>query len=119
MPTGRPQGGRAPDYDDWTTLTGEGTYGLNGDIIVYDSVRKDSLELSSMGIRVDREALERQLTLTGKEERKDLYWHSRLLNGEFPQTIGGGDRTVEDVYVHSQKSSYRRGAGFRVAERDP
>ncbi|MDC7248116.1 MAG: aspartate--ammonia ligase, partial [Sphaerochaetaceae bacterium] len=87
---GRPQGGRAPDYDDWTTLTGEGTYGLNGDIIVYDSVRKDSLELSSMGIRVDREALERQLTLTGKEERKDLYWHSRLLNGEFPQTIGGG-----------------------------
>ena len=43
-----------------------------------------------MGIRVDRETLERQLTLTGKEERKALYWHSRLLNGEFPQTIGGG-----------------------------
>ncbi len=83
-------GGRAPDYDDWSTPTGNETFGLNGDIIVWDEVRKDSLELSSMGIRVDNIALDRQLTITGKEERKSLYWHSRLLKGEFPQTVGGG-----------------------------
>ena len=87
---GEPQGGRAPDYDDWTTPTSDKTFGLNGDIIVWDDVRNDSLELSSMGIRVDQETLERQLALTHKEERKELYWHSRLLNGEFPQTVGGG-----------------------------
>jgi len=85
-----PQGGRAPDYDDWTTPTSDSTFGLNGDIIVWDDVRKDSLELSSMGIRVDQETLKRQLALTNKEERENLYWHSRLLKGEFPQTIGGG-----------------------------
>ena len=83
-------GGRAPDYDDWTTVAENGQAGLNGDIIVWDSVRGDSLELSSMGIRVDRETLLRQLAITGAEDRKDLYWHKRLLDGEFPQTIGGG-----------------------------
>ncbi len=72
---------RAPDYDDWS---------LNGDIIVWDTVRKDSLELSSMGIRVNKEALVRQLEISGKTERLDLYWHKRLMAGEFPQTIGGG-----------------------------
>ncbi len=84
------QGGRAPDYDDWSTPTSDTTFGLNGDIIVWDRVRQDSLELSSMGIRVDAESLLRQLSLTGKEERKELYWHSRLLGGEFPQSVGGG-----------------------------
>lgn len=83
-------GGRAPDYDDWSTKTADGYQGLNGDIIVWDYVREDSLELSSMGIRVNKEALNRQLELTNTEERAKLYWHSRLLNGEFPQTIGGG-----------------------------
>ena len=83
-------GGRAPDYDDWSTPTSDSTYGLNGDIVVWDYVRGDSLELSSMGIRVDNTTLTRQLQLTNKEDRKDLYWHSRLLKGEFPQTIGGG-----------------------------
>ncbi len=72
---------RAPDYDDWS---------LNGDIIVWDTVRKDSLELSSMGIRVNKEALVKQLKISGKEERLNLYWHKRLMAGEFPQTIGGG-----------------------------
>ncbi|MBO4387985.1 MAG: aspartate--ammonia ligase [Spirochaetales bacterium] len=81
---------RAPDYDDWSTPNEDGCYGLNGDIIVWDPVRKDSLELSSMGIRVDNEALIRQLEIRGVPERKDLYWHRRLLAGEFPQTIGGG-----------------------------
>ncbi len=83
-------GGRAPDYDDWTTLAEDGTAGLNGDIIVWDPIRKDSLELSSMGIRVDAETMKRQLTLTNTEERANLDWHRRLLAGEFPQTIGGG-----------------------------
>ena len=74
-------GSRAPDYDDWN---------LNGDIIVWDTVRQDSLELSSMGIRVNKEVMLSQLKEDGKEERVNLYWHKRLLNGEFPQTIGGG-----------------------------
>ena len=84
------QGGRAPDYDDWSTATDAGHVGLNGDIIVWDTVRQDSLELSSMGIRVDRETLLRQLAIRNCPERADLYWHKRLLNGELPQTIGGG-----------------------------
>ncbi len=85
-----PHSGRAPDYDDWSTPTDGIHHGLNGDIIVWDSVRKDSLELSSMGIRVDRDALLRQLKIRNTEERSSLYWHRRLLDGEFPQTIGGG-----------------------------
>ncbi|MGD1822454.1 MAG: aspartate--ammonia ligase [Pleomorphochaeta sp.] len=83
-------GGRAPDYDDWSTQTDSDHCGLNGDIIVWDNVRQDSLELSSMGIRVDNETLLRQLALENAEDRKELYWHKRLLNNEFPQTIGGG-----------------------------
>jgi aspartate--ammonia ligase len=84
------QGGRAPDYDDWSTATDLGHVGLNGDIIVWDTVRQDSLEISSMGIRVDKETLLRQLDIRSCPERADLYWHKRLLNGELPQTIGGG-----------------------------
>ena len=87
---GKSHGGRAPDYDDWTTVAEDNKAGLNGDIIVWDTVRQDSLELSSMGIRVDRETLKTQLKLSGKEERESLYWHRRLISGEFPQTIGGG-----------------------------
>ena len=83
-------GGRAPDYDDWSTQNSDGYYGLNGDIIVWDSVRNDSLELSSMGIRVSPQSLVRQLEIRGCKERADLYWHRRLLAGEYPQTIGGG-----------------------------
>jgi aspartate--ammonia ligase len=87
---GKSHGGRAPDYDDWTTPTPDGWKGLNGDIIVWDPVRNDSLELSSMGIRVDREALLRQLETCGAGQRASLYWHKRLLAGEFPQSVGGG-----------------------------
>ena len=90
MSDGVLHGGRAPDYDDWSTKNSDGYYGLNGDIIVWDSVREDSLELSSMGIRVSPESLVNQLKLRGCEERANLYWHKRLLAGEFPQTIGGG-----------------------------
>ena len=87
---GKPHSGRAPDYDDWSTPTGNGHAGLNGDIIVWDTVRNASLELSSMGIRVSRDSLLFQLKEKGCEERAGLYWHKRLLAGEFPQTIGGG-----------------------------
>lgn len=85
-----PHSGRAPDYDDWSTETDNGRHGLNGDIIVWDTVRNDSLELSSMGIRVNKEALLRQLEIRNCMERKDLYWHKRLLTGDYPQTVGGG-----------------------------
>jgi len=82
--------GRAPDYDDWTTDTGSGHHGLNGDIIVWNSVLQETFELSSMGIRVDREALLRQLKISGNQAREKLLFHKRLLNGELPLSIGGG-----------------------------
>ncbi len=87
---GKPHGSRAPDYDDWSTPTYEDYKGLNGDLIVWDNVREQALELSSMGIRVDKETLLRQLEISNALDRKTLYWHTRLLNDEFPQTIGGG-----------------------------
>ena len=81
---------RAPDYDDWSTPNEDGFEGLNGDLLVWYPVLGRSIELSSMGIRVDKEALERQLTIQGKEERKGLYFHQRLMNGQLPLSIGGG-----------------------------
>jgi len=81
---------RAPDYDDWTTENEEGFCGLNGDLLVWYPILGRAMELSSMGIRVDAEALLRQLKLTGKEERVGLYFHKRLLEGELPLSIGGG-----------------------------
>jgi aspartate--ammonia ligase len=85
-----PHDGRAPDYDDWTTETVNGCRGLNGDIIVWNSVLECPFELSSMGIRVDRESLLRQLDLTGTREREQLLFHQRLLREELPLSIGGG-----------------------------
>ncbi|MFC0229024.1 aspartate--ammonia ligase [Serratia aquatilis] len=87
---GKPHDVRAPDYDDWTSPTGEGLSGLNGDIVVWNPVLQDAFELSSMGIRVDAAALQNQLTLTDDLERLKLEWHQSLLRGEMPQTIGGG-----------------------------
>lgn len=81
---------RAPDYDDWSTPNEEGFAGLNGDLLVWYPTLNRSIELSSMGIRVDVEALNKQLQLQGKEERKELYFHKRLLEGSLPLTIGGG-----------------------------
>lgn len=89
LKNGEPHDGRAPDYDDWTTPTKRGR-GLNGDIIVWYPVLNQSLELSSMGIRVDPESLLRQLELTGNQERKKLEYHKKLLAGELPLSIGGG-----------------------------
>jgi len=88
LKSGEPHDGRAPDYDDWITPTEKGP-GLNGDIIVWYPVLERALELSSMGIRVDRESLIKQLEITGTLERKDLYFHQRLLKGELPLSVGG------------------------------
>lgn len=87
---GKKHDGRAPDYDDWTTPNSDGFLGLNGDILIWYPILDRSIELSSMGIRVDKEALLRQLALEGKEERKELYFHKRLLEDKLPQSIGGG-----------------------------
>ena len=81
LTNGEPHDGRAPDYDDWR---------LNGDIIVWYPVLNRSLELSSMGIRVDEEALQRQLTLAGCEERSELPFQKAILEKQLPYTIGGG-----------------------------
>lgn len=90
LKNGQRHDGRAPDYDDWTTETENGYKGLNGDIVVWNPVLERSFELSSMGIRVNKEALLKQLAIACCEERADLMWHKMLLNGELPQTIGGG-----------------------------
>lgn len=81
---------RAPDYDDYSTMAENGLPGLNGDLMIWYPVLQRAVELSSMGIRVDREALLRQLKESGKEDRKELYFHKRLLNGTLPLSIGGG-----------------------------
>ena len=79
--SGAPHDGRAPDYDDWR---------LNGDILFWNDVLGRAFEISSMGIRVDAESLDRQLTLAGCEDRRALPFHRMLLNDELPLTIGGG-----------------------------
>ena len=81
LKSGRPHDGRAPDYDDWT---------LNGDILFWDDVLGCAMEVSSMGIRVDPESMDRQLTLASCDDRRELPYHRALLNGELPLTIGGG-----------------------------
>lgn len=90
LPDGTIHDGRAPDYDDWITESGDGHCGLNGDLIVWNSVLNSAFELSSMGIRVSPDSLKKQLEVTGCENRKNLEFHSRLLNGELTQTLGGG-----------------------------
>ena len=90
LKNGQPHDGRAPDYDDWTTETSEKFKGLNGDILVWHSQLESSFELSSMGIRVDREALLKQLSLTGQESRLQFLFHSMLEKGELPLSLGGG-----------------------------
>ena len=81
LKSGTRHDGRAPDYDDWE---------LNGDILMWNPVLQRSFELSSMGIRVDAAAMDRQLTAAGCDHRRELPFHRMLLNGELPQSIGGG-----------------------------
>ena len=79
--SGKPHDGRSPDYDDWT---------MNGDILFWNDLLGCAFELSSMGIRVDPESLDRQLTISGCDDRRKLTYHKMLLAGELPLTIGGG-----------------------------
>ena len=79
--SGKKHDGRAPDYDDWE---------LNGDILLWDEVLNRSVELSSMGIRVDEEAMDRQLKAAGADDRRELEFHKAILNKELPYSIGGG-----------------------------
>ncbi|MBE5769278.1 MAG: aspartate--ammonia ligase [Clostridiales bacterium] len=81
LSNGQPHDGRAPDYDDWD---------LNGDLLYYFPTLDKAIEISSMGIRVDAEALDRQLTLSGCDNRRELTYHKMLLAGQLPLTIGGG-----------------------------
>ena len=81
LSNGQPHDGRAPDYDDWN---------LNGDLLYYSPLLDQAIELSSMGIRVDSESMDRQLTLAGCDARRSLPFHRMLLDGELPLTIGGG-----------------------------
>ena len=87
---GEPHDNRAPDYDDYTTANEDGFYGLNGDLMIWSDVLGKAMELSSMGIRVDRDALLHQLRKSGKEDRKKFYFHQRMLNDTLPLSIGGG-----------------------------
>jgi aspartate--ammonia ligase len=87
---GKPHDFRAPDYDDWITPTVNGYRGLNGDIILWHPVLKSALEISSMGVRVDQKSLIEQLEYSGCLDRRELLFHRRLLNGEYPLSIGGG-----------------------------
>ena len=81
LSNGQKHDGRAPDYDDWS---------LNCDILFWYEPLGIAFEISSMGVRVDKEALEKQLKISGKEDRKELAFHKALLNDELPLTVGGG-----------------------------
>ncbi len=90
LPNGSIHDGRAPDYDDWSSPTDPLHNGLNGDILVWNPVLNQSLELSSMGIRVDKATLIRQLKIRDCTDRLRFPWHQMLLSNELPQSIGGG-----------------------------
>lgn len=87
---GRPHDGRSADYDDWSSVNDEGYSGLNGDLLLWNPVLDMAFEISSMGIRVDAEALERQLKERGETHKSGLMYHKLLLEGKLPYTIGGG-----------------------------
>lgn len=87
---GYPHDGRAADYDDWSTLNEDGYEGLNGDLLLWNPVLENAFEISSMGIRVDADALRRQLAARGEDTKSSLEYHRMLLGGELPLTIGGG-----------------------------
>jgi aspartate--ammonia ligase len=90
LSNGEPHDGRAPDYDDWSTVSEKNYKGLNGDIVFWNPILKLAHEVSSMGIRVDEKALAIQLKERGCEDKKALLFHKRLLNSELPYSIGGG-----------------------------
>lgn len=87
---GKPHDGRASDYDDWSSFNDDGYRGLNGDMILWNPVLDSAFEISSMGIRVDAEALRRQLAERGESAKEELLYHRMLLENRLPLTIGGG-----------------------------
>ena len=101
---GHPHDLRAPDYDDYSTLGADGLAGLNGDLLVWNKVLDCAVEISSMGIRVDREALLRQLQESGQQERAELYFHRALLEGELPLSVGGGIGQSRLCMLYLQKA---------------
>lgn len=101
---GQPHDLRAPDYDDYSTLAADGLAGLNGDLLVWNKVLDCAVEISSMGIRVDREALLRQLQESGQQERAELYFHRALLEGELPLSVGGGIGQSRLCMLYLQKA---------------
>lgn len=90
LANGEKHDGRAPDYDDWTTPTHGEYRGLNGDIVLWNTLLECAFEISSMGIRVDKKALLRQLELSGCPERVELEFHKSLVEDRIPLSIGGG-----------------------------
>ena len=102
--SGKPHDGRAPDYDDWSTPTTPGYQGLNGDIVVFNPVLQCPYELSSMGIRVDKASLLRQLELRGETQRSELAWHKSLLADKMPLSIGGGIGQSRLCMLYLQKA---------------
>ena len=90
LSNGEKHDGRAADYDDWSTVAEDGKMGLNGDILIWYPILGRSIELSSMGIRVDKEALLRQLKIEKQEEREQLFFHQQLLSDKLPLCVGGG-----------------------------
>lgn len=87
---GKKHDGRAPDYDDYTSKGLNDLPGLNGDLLLWNSILNRAFEISSMGIRVNKDTLISQLKKEGKEERLGLYFHKRLIDGTLPLSIGGG-----------------------------
>ena len=81
LKSGEVHDGRAPDYDDWE---------LNGDILLWNDILESAFEISSMGIRVDEDAMKRQLKIAGAEDRMEMDFHKKILNRELPYSIGGG-----------------------------
>ena len=105
LSNGEKHDNRAPDYDDYSTIDAStGLPGLNGDLLVWDNILDRSVELSSMGIRVDKKALLRQLALSRQEERMKLYFHKRLLEGSLPLCIGGGIGQSRLCMLYLQKA---------------
>ncbi|MCO5249117.1 MAG: aspartate--ammonia ligase [Chitinophagales bacterium] len=90
LSNGEPHDGRSPDYDDWSTVNSEGYFGLNGDILVWHPILECAFEISSMGVRVDKNSLHNQLVIKDKTEREKLIYHRQLLNDQLPLCIGGG-----------------------------
>lgn len=104
LKNGKPHDGRASDYDDWTTISELNRPGLNGDILVWNSLLERSFELSSMGIRVDETSLMKQLEIRNEMFKVDLDYHQRLLNGKLPLTIGGGIGQSRLCMLYLQKA---------------